>query len=115
MTHSWMMTAADLGLDLERAVDVATFDELDRMAALRGVVGGTFATGEPGYAARRAYAVLGGVLYVSPAVKNVSRGFWPNPGAGDASSRLRTGDEQHADAAADRWERARDRDDVRRF
>lgn len=108
-THGWMMTAADLGLDLERAVDVATFDELDRAAALRGIVGGTFATGEPGYAARRAYAVLGGVLYVSPAA---GQAMFKAPGAPRPP---RSSEEQHADDAADRWERARDRDALRRL
>lgn len=79
--HSWMMTAADLGLDLDTATRV-TYAELHELCLERGVVGDTYATGEPGYRARDAYAVVDGQLYTAPALRNSTTGAWPAPGGG---------------------------------
>ncbi len=65
---------------LERAAVVSTFAALDAMCADAGVVGDTYPTGQPGYGARRACAVIGRTLYDAPALYNASTGAWPWPG-----------------------------------
>lgn len=64
--------------DYENAVELAYFSELDAFARAEGIVGDTYPTGLPGYAARRAYVEHEGTLYVSPAMYDGNR--WPRPG-----------------------------------
>lgn len=66
---------------LEDAVPVDTWDALDAVCRAAGVVGDTYPTGAPGYGARRACAVVHGVLLDSPATYDSARGTWPCPGA----------------------------------
>lgn len=65
---------------LEDAVLVESWDALDAVCRAAGVVGDTYPTGKPGYGARRACAVVHGVLLDAPATFNGTRGSWPWPG-----------------------------------
>ena len=78
--YSWQATAADLGIDLDTAVKVGSFGELDAYCRAHRLEGGTYATGVPGFAARMAYVVHGGRQYVAPARWDAMACSWPNPG-----------------------------------
>lgn len=108
--HSWMRTAADLGLNPDAGVRHDTFIELDALCVEAGVVGDTYATGLPGYRARDAYATIDGVLHTAPAMHNATTGGWPAPGD---RRRFTSGYDREADHAAARAEDARQRNNDR--